>query len=296
MWSGAGPADLKKAFRPRSLYSSKRENGRVVIIGGSERFHGAPILSGLAGYSTLAALRVGIGYAITCVPKYDLKVVMGISPNLIVRPLGGDSLQPKDFKMLKDECSKAAAVAIGGGINRRSKQSLKTAALIVRYCIRAGKRVVVDADALYAIGQMGKLGKNVIITPNQREFSLFFKDRLNERNLKQRVDAALMVSRKLGCIVVLKGHATVVTDGSRVKVVKSRTSTLATMGTGDILSGMVAGFAALNDDAFIVATAGAYTLSLVGDLMYKEKGNHGIASDLVGLIPKVLKQFDKNVK
>ena len=295
MWSSANLADLKKASRPRSLYSSKRENGRVVIVGGSERFHGAPIHSALSAYSTLAALRIGTGYAITCVPKYDAPVVMKASQNLIVRAFREDTLSDEDLPMIKEEVAKANAIAIGPGMGRKVG-SLKAAATIAKYCISLEKKVVVDADALYSLRSVGKLTSNAILTPNQKEFSLFFGGKLDEKDLDARTEAAIWVSKKLGCVLLLKGHQTIITDGNRTKVVKSKSSALATMGTGDILSGMIAGYAALNSDAFIAATAGAYLLSLTGDLMYKKKGNHGIASDLVELIPKVLKQFDKNVK
>ncbi|EQD33155.1 carbohydrate kinase YjeF related protein, partial [mine drainage metagenome] len=74
----AGPGDLYLASRPRGLYSSKRNNGSVLIIGGSESFHGAPAMASNAAYSTLASLRVGAGYAVTYVPKSILQPVRSL--------------------------------------------------------------------------------------------------------------------------------------------------------------------------------------------------------------------------
>ena len=93
--------------------------------------------------------------------------------------------------------------------------------------------------------------------------------------------------------MLLKGHETVVTDGKRTKIIRAKSSALAVMGTGDVLSGMIGAYAAKNNDLFVAGVAGAYLHAMIGDALYKEKGNHILASDVVDGIPKILKKFDK---
>lgn len=284
----AGRRDLVAASRARYLYSNKYSNGKVVVVGGGESFHGAPVLASVAANNTLAALRVGAGYAITCVPKSVELAVRKVSPNLIVRALGGRNLGSKDLRILKDASGRADAVVIGPGLGR-SDGTLRTIRGFVEYAGSAGKMVVIDADALYAVGRARRLGRNALITPNMFEFRIFYKRKLDDRDIKSRIVAAMDVAKRLGTNVLLKGQATVITDGKRYKIVRARSPALATMGTGDVLAGIIGGFAARNKNMFRAAVAGAYLHALIGDVLYKDKGNHIIATDVMEAIPRILK-------
>ncbi len=284
----ANRRDLILASKKRSAYSDKYSNGKVVVIGGSESFHGAPVLASRAADNTLAALRVGAGYAITCVPKGIETAVRKVSPELVVRTLSGKNLNPKDLKSLEKISERAGAIVIGPGLGR-SRGTLSTIAKLVDSSCKKGKRIVVDADALYAVRCMKKLGRNVLITPNAFEFQLFYKRKLDQKDLASRIGAAIDVANRLGVNVLLKGHETVVTDGKRYKIISSHSSALATMGTGDVLSGMIGGFAVGNSDMFVAAVAGAYLQAQVGDSLYKKKGNHIIATDVIDAIPGVFR-------
>jgi hydroxyethylthiazole kinase-like uncharacterized protein yjeF len=290
----AGEADLKLASRPRSLYGSKLDNGRVLVIGGSSRFHGAPVLVSNAAYLTLAAMRVGAGYAITCVPRSILSPVRKLSPNLIVRPLSGENLNSGDLRELKSESRRADCIVIGPGLGR-SRATMKALAKLIAYCVRLGKRMVIDADAIRAVSSVHmRLGKDAVITPNDSEFRRLSKAGLIDREM--RMEAAKKLALRLDTNVLLKGHVTIVTDGRRVKLVEPGTAALATMGTGDVLSGIIGGYMALNGSAFLSAVAGAYLLARIGDLLYKEKGYHILATDVLDCIPRVLKKYDKTAK
>ena len=284
----ASRRDLLLASKRRKLYSDKYSNGKVVVIGGSESFHGAPVLASEAADNTLAALRVGAGYAITCVPKSIETAVRKVSPELVVRALNGRNLGMKDVKFLEGIAKRADAVVIGPGLGR-SKETLHAVAKFIDRACAEGKRVVVDADALYAIKYVKRLNKNVLMTPNAFEFRLFYRRKLDQKDLKSRTSAAIEVAERLDANVLLKGHETVVTDGKRWKTVAARSSALATMGTGDVLAGMIGGFAAGNKDMFIAAVAGAYLHTQIGDSLYKKKGNHIIATDVIDAIPGIFK-------
>ena len=291
--SAAGMKDLRLASTPRSLYSDKRQNGRILVIGGSSRFHGAPVLVSNAAYLTLAAMRVGAGYAVTCVPKSILSPVRKLSPNLIVRPLSGENLNSRDLQELKGEAQRADCIVIGPGLGR-SRATVRTVARLIAYCLKLEKRLLIDADAILAVRSLrGRLGRNVLLTPNDREFHMLSRAGLADREM--RIDAVKKLASRLGANVLLKGHVTVISDGRRVKLVESRTATLATMGTGDVLSGIIGGYMTRNGNAFVSAVAGAYLQVKIGDLLYKEKGYHAIATDVLDYIPRILKKYDRTV-
>jgi hydroxyethylthiazole kinase-like uncharacterized protein yjeF len=287
----ANQNDLRFAAPTRKLYSSKHDNGNVAIIGGSDEIHGAPVLASNAAYSMLAALRVGTGYVTGYVPRSILKEVRCLSPDTIIRPLKGSNLSPSDVVGIIKGIGHSDSIVLGSGIGKR-KETMKAVIRLVDYAKGNGKRMVIDADGIHALSLHQRLSMNFIITPNGSEFQALFKKRLDEKNLSGRIKAAIAVSRLLNCNILLKGHETVITDGRRTKIVRSKSSSLATMGTGDVLAGIIGAFAANNKNMFTVGVAGAYLHSRIGDLLYKEKGNHILATDVIDYIPKILKKFD----
>ncbi|MDE1851031.1 MAG: NAD(P)H-hydrate dehydratase, partial [Candidatus Micrarchaeota archaeon] len=290
----AGPGDLYLASVPRGKYSSKKENGKAVIIGGSKNIHGAPSLASNSAYSTLAALRVGIGYTITCVPRSIANIVRKVSPNIIVIETESQDISTADLPILQRAAKSADSVVIGPGLGR-AQESLAAAASLVAYLSKLGKMLVVDADAIYSINSSIKLGSKTILTPNDKEFSHLSSTKMRKGNLKSRIRAAVRAANHFGTNILLKGHQTIVTDGKVVKIILSNSSALATMGTGDVLSGIIAGYAARKKDMLISATAGAYLHARIGDELYVDEGTHILASDIIERIPKIIKEFDKNV-
>ena len=117
----ASKKDVKRAYKPRGLYSDKYLNGKVVVVGGGASYHGAPVLAATAASNTLAALRVGAGYAITCVPKSIELAVRKTSPNLVVRALTGQYLNSRDLEILKTVTKRASSIVIGPGLGRSSE-------------------------------------------------------------------------------------------------------------------------------------------------------------------------------
>jgi len=291
----AGPGDLYLASKPISIYASKRERGMLVIIGGSKVYHGAPIHA-LLSASSIAALRTGAGYTILYVPNAILDVVRKLSQNQIVRPAGEDYISFTDG--LKRAIDKAEAIAIGMGITKE-KEAQDACQKIVNYALSNGKRVIADADAISAITDM--LGAkridttNLLITPHGSEFYQFsgLKLRHEDSNIFDRIEAAKKIAKEKGINILLKGHNTIITNGEKIKINRSNTPNLSTMGTGDVLSGIIGAFAAMGNDLFEAAAAGAYLHSKAGEVLAMEKGNHIIASDLIDKIPKIMSEFDK---
>ncbi len=98
----ANQKDLQMAVSKRNLFSNKLQNGRVMIIGGSENFHGAPALASTAAYNLLASLRTGAGYATAFVPKSIADANRKVSANVIVRSLSNANICAKDLKFIKE--------------------------------------------------------------------------------------------------------------------------------------------------------------------------------------------------
>jgi ADP-dependent NAD(P)H-hydrate dehydratase / NAD(P)H-hydrate epimerase len=288
----ASDKDLKLASKPRSPFSSKHENGTVLIIAGSSNYHGAPVLASNAAYNTLAALRIGIGYALLYVPSSIENPVRKLSPSIIVRTFGRRNIGEGNFASIKEAIRRSDAIVIGMGIGREAK-TLRMAARIIGYAKSIDKKIVIDADAIYALRHLERLNQNAIITPQDREFSQIYGSMPDKSSVQKRTRSAVSAAKKLNCCILLKGHNTIITDGKSVKVIKSKSSALATMGTGDVLSGIIGGYAAIGNRAFKAGVAGAYLHSRIGDILHNKKGNHLISNDLVEQIPAILKKFDK---
>ena len=285
-----GPGDLLMAVPKKELFENKLSRGRVLILGGSKEFYGAPSMAAIAAYNALATLRSGAGYVVLMVPNSILKVTREVSPNLIVRAAGEDYIT--DLKAIKQEIDKSNVVGIGTGIGR-SIEALEAAKEIVKYALDKNKRLVIDADALYALGRIS-LSKNTVLTPQEKEFETLY-GRKPETEVDKRVRQAIKLANKLNVVVALKGHITVITDGKQVKLNETETAALATMGTGDILTGIIAGFATNGAQSMFNITAGAvYLHGRIGDILAKEKGTHILASDLIDQIPLIASQYSDN--
>ncbi len=290
----AGIEDFCHALRKRDPYSNKRENGKVFIVGGNGTFHGAPVLASTAAYSTLAAMRTGSGYAITCVPEQIVDAVRKLSPDIIVKGIPGKSIGMKSVKLLESEADKADSIVIGPGIGRE-KETEKAIARVVNHAVKSGKCVIVDADAIGALKGI-KEREKLLITPNDNEFHKITGKTLPVKDLKARVGYAKNAALRFGTVILLKGHDTIVTDGKMVKVIRAKTAALATMGSGDVLSGIIGGLSSGNGDVFSSAIAGAFVHTQIGDYLYSKKGYHILASDIVDAIPEVMKKLERRCR
>ena len=285
-------ADIRKAVQPRSIFTDKRGNGTVLVIAGSSRYHGAPSLACSAAQNMLAALRTGAGYAVAYVPIAIRDIVRRQSPAIIVNALGSDHIIFNSE--IREAVSKADAVAIGMGIGRETS-TLRQAALILDHCFMLSKKVVIDADAIYAVRYTKSgMNGNVAVTPQDREFRELFGKSPSHGDDNARISAAVALAGRLGANIILKGHRSIITNGSVAKINRAGSSALATMGTGDVLSGIIAGFAAAGAPMFDAAVAGVCLHSKIGDELARKMGNHIISTDVVESIPAVMKKFDKN--
>ena len=269
------PAPIRPADAHKGTF------GRVLIIGGSRGMSGAPSLAGLG------ALRGGAGLVFVAVPSEVLPIVAAIEPSYLTIPLATEEehgcLSVEGLTGLRKACENKDAIALGPGLGT----SRGVAAIVNSLFTELPQPMVVDADALNVLAVSGGVGRPAlnaagprILTPHPGEFA-----RLIGRDIatvqSQRTKLAAEFAAAHGVIVVLKGQGTVITDGDRVAINRTGNPGLATGGSGDVLTGLIAALLAQGLPPFEAAQLGAHLHGLAGDLATVELSQPGlIASDL----------------
>jgi NAD(P)H-hydrate epimerase len=234
----------------RGAASTKFSSGQVAVAGGSRG------LTGAVRMSSLAAIRAGAGYATVAVPA-DLEQVFEIAQPEVMSvgcPGGDGCLAPASAKALLGTFEGAAAGVFGPGLGR-DPGAVELARDVVP---QIEAPLVLDADGLNAfaerLGWIAAREAPTVLTPHAGELGRLL-GRDSEEISAHRVACARDAARSAGAIVVLKGDDTIVTDGDRLAVNVLSAPALATAGTGDVLSGMVAALLARGLDPFDAACA-----------------------------------------
>jgi len=283
----SGPADVRQVVRSRRQDASKRDFGCLLVVGGSDVYSGAPALAGLA------ALRTGVGLAVVAAPASVAATIRSYSPNLIVHSLSGNVVAARDMDNLTELLASSNALVLGPGIGRNS-ETKEVIPSIVEVAAKSKKPILIDADAIRALADRKQAlkGANVILTPHTGEFRAISGVSVPS-TWQQRAPICKKFASEFSCILLLKGHNTVVSDGRRLKVNRTGNPGMAVGGMGDVLSGIIGAFLAQGADRFPAAVAGAYVRGLAGDLIRKKKGFHMVASDLIEVLPDVLLRYDR---
>jgi NAD(P)H-hydrate epimerase len=151
------------------------------------------------------------------------------------------------------------------------------------------KPLLLDADALKALGVVKKnvFDESTVMTPHAGEFQAV-SGKLPSRDLKVRSSEVRAFASRSGAVILLKGHTDIISDGTRVKLNETGNPGMTVGGTGDVLSGIVAGLMAQGVGGFRAAVAGAFVNGASGDLAEEEYGYHLTPTDLLDYIPTVL--------
>lgn len=278
----AGPGDVEAVRVERLPEAHKGQFGRLLVIGGSETFTGAPALVALAAY------RTGTDLVFVAAPEKAARVISAISPNLISLELPGDRLAGAHIRSLREHIEKATAIALGPGLGR----SIKTDSAVRRILsiVRELKKpFLLDADALGCVGVIKKklFEDSTVLTPHGAEFQTI-SGRAPSKDLSIRSGEVKALAAKSGAVTLLKGHTDVISDGEHVKLNNTGNPGMTVGGTGDVLSGIVAGLMAQGVDSLRAAVAGAFISGAAGDLAEEQLGYHLTPTDLLKYIPKVM--------
>ena len=278
------PSIVKKYIPPRNLNSRKGDNGKVLVVGGSYMYHGAPILS------SLAALRTGADLVYTAVPKVNAHASRAISPDLIVIPLADSKLTRGSVNKLLGQIPVGIdSAAIGMGLAVENIEALK---LLIKSLIERDVRLSLDASALRKEILPIIKGKNVVVTPHSGEFERIFGEKIPS-NKKTRISTLEKLAKKNSITILLKGQDDIITDGVMTLINSKKTPAMTVGGTGDVLSGIVASMLSRNRNVLESTASAAFLNGQAGKIIQKQFGTHMVASDLIDALPLVAKMFDK---
>jgi NAD(P)H-hydrate epimerase len=258
--------------------------GKLLVVGGSKVYSGSP------SFNSLAAYRAGCDLVTVIGPKRPMDIVAKFLPEMITIPLAGDYLTPRHTKEIIAEIDKADAVVIGGGLGRNRK-SLNAVKKILSYVKSNKKPCVVDADALHALKGL-HLNKNFILTPHSQEFFVVTGTKVRT-DVFSRVQETQKAAAKMGCVILLKGYADVISDGKKVSVNQTGNPYMTKGGTGDTLAGICGALLARSVSVFDAACAAAFLSGAAGDIAAKKHNESTLPSDIINEIPVVLKKLLK---
>jgi NAD(P)H-hydrate epimerase len=270
-------------IRPRRLWARKGEHGRVLVVGGSRLYHGAPILAALAAY------RTGADLVYLAIPRIHEMPARATSPSLIVLPLPDVKLTTGSAKRLLKWMPEVHAALLGPGLGQQPLEGLK---LLVRELCYRGLKLVLDGDALRREVVEIARGKQVVLTPHAGEFLRIGGANLTEE-VAQRAAAVRQLASELSVTILLKGAIDVISDGTSVMIDEHGTPALTVGGVGDITAGICAALLAMGLEPLAAAAVAAYTIGRCGEAAYQRLGFHLLPTDLLEEIPRQLKPFDR---
>jgi len=276
----AGPGDVALVGKVRFLGAHKGVFGRLLVVGGSSVYSGAPALV------SIAALRTGIDIVYTAAPEKTAYTISAGSPNLISIKLKGDNLNLDNVAELEPYLHMVDAVVVGPGLGL-SSETCEFVELFVSKVENAGKALLLDADGLKAFAKIKRpLQVPLVLTPHRGEYAMLTGQVLPE-NLEEKTRLIEETAKELDATLLFKGKVDIICSPSRVKLNFTGNAGMTVGGTGDVLAGVVGGLLAQKTSAFEAAVAGAFVNGACGDFVASEMGAHMLATDLIDWIPKV---------
>ena len=277
---------VKALIPKRKRNTHKGVYGKAAIVGGSEKYAGAAFLA------AKAALLSGVGYTALFVPNEILPACLLRLPEVLLRPLCDGGRVALNGSVI-EELNGYGGVAFGMGAECSKGTCDVAVALLENYT----GVLVLDADALNALAAYDcvsalKTAKgSVVITPHVKEFSRL-TGRSVEEILESGFTAAQAFAREYGVTVLLKGAATIVTDGTQTAVNITGTAGQAKGGSGDVLSGVIAALCAGGRSAFDGARAGAYLAGRAAEIATAVRGEYSLLpTDVIETLPEAFKEF-----
>jgi ADP-dependent NAD(P)H-hydrate dehydratase len=268
---------------PRIATSKKGDNGIVLVVGGNRIYHGAPLLA------SLAALRSGTDLVYTAVPRSNIVATRSFSPNIIALPLPDDKLTVgASNRLLAVIPKRPDSAAIGMGMTIAKPAALLT---IIKGLLARNSKLVLDASALIPSMLDEISGSETIITPHIGEYKRIFGENLPDSEV-ERISNIQKCAKQYRVVILLKGWIDIISDGERVGINRTHNCAMTVGGTGDILTGIVAGLLT-KVKPFEASLLGSYFNGVAGNLAYKRIGLHLAATDLLEDLPTAMKPFDK---
>lgn len=278
----AGPGDVAAISKERPADSHKGQYGRLLVIGGSEIYSGAPALVALSAY------RTGVDLVNIAAPEKTAQSIASFSPSIITIKLPGNNLATRHLRTLDEHIYKANTIAIGPGLGL-AKETVSAVRKIISFAIKRKKPLLIDADALKAVGVVKRrmFDESIVMTPHAGEFeAVSGKDPSND--LMTRMNKVREFASLSGAVILLKGPTDIISDGIRIKLNDTGNPGMTVGGTGDVLSGVIAGLMTQGFEPYESAIAGAFVNGAAGDMAVERFGHHLTPTDLIEHIPRIL--------
>lgn len=272
-----GRGDLLPTLKIRKKDAHKGQFGRVLVIGGSKNYSGAP------AYSSLTCINFGCDLVITYVPEVVGEVIRSYSPNLIVRTNPGDWLTNSSLEELKSLIDWSNTLIIGPGLGLE-EETEKLLVQVLEYLKINKKKYVLDADALKLVKKHLNLIKNedVILTPHEGELKILTNiDLPPYDDIEERGRKIFKLAKKLKVTLLVKGPYDYVSDGVKLKINRTGCPEMSIGGTGDVLAGFCGSFLATNNDIFQAACSAAFLNGYMGEYCKKTIGPRFTAMNMI---------------
>ena len=265
----------------RNPWGHKGNFGKLLLLCGSRGYTGA------AFFAAMGALRAGAGLVFLGVPEsiYGIEAVKLNEPVIFPLPDAGGRLSADAVPEILTRLPQMDAVLVGPGLG----QSEGTLAVVRAVLEKAECPVVVDADGINVLSAHRDLlrGRKLptILTPHDGEFA-----RLGGVIGEDRMAAAADLAKELGCVVLLKGHETCITDGTDGYLNPTGTPGMAVGGSGDVLAGVITALLGAGLPPLEAAACGAWLHGAAGDRCAAELGQYGmLPTDMLSALPRLMK-------
>ena len=265
----------------RNPWGHKGNFGRLLLLCGSKGYTGA------AFFAAMGALRSGAGLVFLGVPEsiYAIEAVKLNEPVIFPLPDAGGRLSTAAVPEILSRLPRMDALLVGPGLG----QSEGTLAVVRAVLEKAECPVVVDADGINVLSAHRDLLRGrkspTILTPHDGEFA-----RLGGVIGEERMAAAADLADDLGCIVLLKGHETCITDGTDGYINTTGNPGMAVGGSGDVLAGVITALLGAGLPPLEAAACGAWLHGAAGDRCASELGQYGmLPTDMLSALPRLMK-------
>ncbi len=255
---------------------TKGKNGRVLVIGGSKDYVGAPALAAMGAY------RTGVDLVTVCAPEKVAWAINHYSPDIITKKFLGDELNLTHTKEMVSLSETNDVIVLGPGLGLKKDFVLKL--------LRGIKKpFVIDADALKVISL--DVVSNSILTPHKKEFEILYNNTIKKKKFDDKLQQNIKtVQTKLGNnVMVVKGQNDYIFSKDKLHTNKTGNNSMTVGGTGDILAGLCAGYLAQTGNSFESAKQAAHVNGKIGEYMLKQRGYGYTAYDMVNELWRVTK-------
>ena len=254
---------------------TKGKNGKVLVVGGSVDYVGAPFLAAMAAFKT------GVDLVTVCAPEKVSWTLNAMSPDLITKKMIGEELDLSHVKEILTLSENFDVLLIGNGLGIKKEFVNK----IVRNCKIP---MVIDADAIKVIDI--SLIENSLITPHIKEFEILFNNSTRKKTYTEDLDENIKTMQKImnNNVILLKGKQDTIFTRHRIHINKTGTNTMTVGGTGDILAGLCAGLLAQSKKFFDSSKDAAYINGKTGEYCQKLYGVSYVASDMLNEVKRFM--------